>query len=308
MHRNNKLIHLIYYLIKCILATYFTSIIRAFIFEPAFMNRFSTKSIIRKRIPPKLRAVVLDIISLVKLVNCFRIYDQNTIQLSLSRLRRKLNIPSKAVLLLPLGICDVLFPFLTLNSKKNSEIVSLTLHCFSVIALFRQSYEYLVSIDNLCPILLQFLKSHHFEQKLAAQIVVNIFRQSPHNDTKLMQNIELQSLLLFTLRLPFCVSIQETLHVLDDITYHGDNVRALLENFGQDHDLCFLSLLEELLNCDFDDLQLSTLNIFLNCISFADTYPSIRSALLHHTLRLESHLIQVSQSRIIISVFFMLFT
>ena len=241
----------------------------------------------------RLSRAVQEVVYLVRFVRNVRSYDIRVVEISLRILQRKLSVASIAAILIRLGICDAVMPLLTLSSKKRKQLVCYAMNILSILALNSASFDAITNFGDYNSILASFLKGTRDEKKLAARLICNMFRQSPHNDEKLMSNIYLQELLIKLLKSSYVGVIHAALSVIDDLTYHGDNVRALLNNFGVHNELCLMAAISEFITADNDELQSVALNILLNCLAFVDSDSSVRAAVLSHSLTIESILIQV---------------
>jgi hypothetical protein len=241
----------------------------------------------------KLSEIIQDVIYLVRFVRNVRSYDIRVVEISLIILQRKLSVASVATILIPLGLCDALMPLLTLSSRKRKHLVRRAVNILSILALNSASYDAIVKFGPYHSVLASFLKGNSDEKKLAGRLICNMFRQSPHNDEKLMSNTDLQELLIKLLKSSHVGVIHSALSVIDDLTYHGENVRALLVNFGVQNELCLMAAISEFITTDNDELQSVALNILLNCLAFVDSDSLVRAAVLSYSLSIESILIQV---------------
>lgn len=234
-----------------------------------------------------------ELLRLYRLIKNIRSYDRALVEASLHQLTARLTSPGIAEVLMDMGVCDTLVPLLTLKSSKKQVLITQSLSILTILSLTGAPFLRVAKNPLFCSLMHDFLKSKATEQKLAGKIICNMFKQLPVGECILTSNDESLRLLVMTLRLPFMSSILAALTVLDELTYHGPNVELLLGRFGVENELCFFGILEEYVMCDQEDIQRMTLQVILNCISFADQ-GIIRAAVLHHSLHIEGMLLPVS--------------
>ena len=234
-----------------------------------------------------------ELLKLWRLLKNIQCYNRTLVESSLRQLLARISSPALGGILISMGACDALIPLLTLKSSKKQILISLTLSILSILALTGEHFLATATNPIFCSLLHDFLKSKSTEQKLAGRIVCNMFRQMPVGESILIRNDACTELLIMSMRLPFMSTLVFTLKVFEELTYHSENVKILLNKYSSDNELCFLSILMELVISDQEDLQIPTLRVILNCLTFIDD-PIIKASVLHHSLHIEDMLVNVS--------------
>jgi hypothetical protein len=188
-----------------------------------------------------------------------------------------------------MGLCERLLPLLALQSSKNQVITQGSLRGLVFLStdpdfyyFVKQNAETLVLIDT-------FLRGRRHDQCLMACVVCNMFRQLPAHQTLLLADPSLIELLTKCLTSKYASIVTDALNVLDELSYHGENVGLML---GHD---ALLNVVEDYVQSEIPQVQMPAMHVLLNCLSFIDTYSFVRSVLLKRSFRLELILKQVSQ-------------
>lgn len=238
------------------------------------------------------RMGICELLRLYRLMKNIKSYNRTLVEASLDRIVARLTCPGKAVILMRMGVCDALIPLLTLKSSKKQVLIARSLNMLTVLSLTGSFFLDVAANPLFCSLMHDFLKSKPTEQKLAGKIICNMFKQQPDVEHVLINNEDSLQLLVMTLRIPFMSSVIMALRIFEELTYHGANVEAILSRFGVTHELCFMGTLEDYAMSDQEDIQITSLHIILNCLSFVDQ-PVVRAAVLHHSLHIEGMLVPV---------------
>jgi hypothetical protein len=133
-----------------------------------------------------------------------------------------------------------------------------------------------------------FLRGKYKEHRLMSTVVCNMFRQLPAHQTHLLDDSDLVGLLIRCLTSKFASIVIDALMVLDELSYHGENVCLLLR-----HD-AVLNAVEDYIQSEIPQIQSLAMHVLLNILCFIDTYAFVRGAVLKRSFRLETLMKQVS--------------
>ena len=204
----------------------------------------------------RFRKAVRSVISLLKLVQLLRSRNNQLVKISLLKIMNLLQAPQNAGIMNDIGASTALLDLLNLDLTHHWQIVAMAMHGIKLLSLSSECSLALLTQSPFYHLMEKFIRSDSaLTQKLAGEIVSNCFLQPLQYESQVVNDDNMMSLLLKSLRLPYQEVQLKLLRVIEDLSYHGGHTARLstcVDGNGSGVVHVLLDLITEGFNTDGD--------------------------------------------------------
>lgn len=178
--------------------------------------------------PSRFRNAVVRVIHLLRTVQLLRSRNGQLVKVSLLKIMNLLQAPQNAGIMNDVGAIQALLDLLNLDLTSHWQIVGMALHGIKLLSLSPECSLTLTTQPNFCSSMDELLRSDTvLTQKLAGEIVHHCFVQPIPQETRVVNDDEMISLLFKALNLPYADIQLKLLRLVEDLTYHCANTSRL---------------------------------------------------------------------------------